>query len=152
MKINGKYELSREVELKLRNTVLKGIGAVVVIFALIIVSAFISQSKTGDTIATILDMIYMLLLLATIQTYSRATAQIRMEHARQAHKLHQYEQVIAALKPFVGRQSRFDIKGEAHYLLAYAAKQRKEDELLAYCKTFLVRFRKGEWAKKATRL
>jgi hypothetical protein len=150
------YELDPEAEESIRRVFLKGIGAVVVLLAMVVVVATLTRTRLGPTGATVSDAVAVALLYLTVITYSRAVAAKRLEVGREMRKQKRYDQVIAALIPFAGPgffgRSRFDKTGEAHYLLAESAMHLGEQALLSYCKAFLIAFRRGEWAEKAVGL
>lgn len=151
------YPLDPEHAEPLRRQLLKGVGAVVVMLAVTVLIAAILRPQTGTGAAFALDLVCIIALIVTVQSYSRGQAGLRMSLAREMNRQSRHDQVIALLLPFTqggllfGR-SRFDGTGEAHYLLAVAAAKLGEADLLARCQAFLARFRRGEWAKKASKL
>lgn len=154
MRLKGQYALTPEVEDTLRRTQQKGIGAVVLILVMVcIAGAFLPKPP----LQTVVVAVGTLSILFVVRTYSLAVANQRLTLGRLARKAQNAPAVIAALLPFASgglfnTRSRFDRTGEAHYLLAWAAKRENEAELLAYCQVFLAKFRKGEWSKKALKL
>lgn len=157
MKLNRRYEADPEQLEPVRKVYLKGLGATVVTFILVVFIGTLAHMYTSSTVSTIVDIFSVLALLIVIQTYSRGVAGARLVAAREMQKKGRQDQTLALLLPFINggvfnAKSRFDKTGEAMYRLAKAASVLGEEQLMVYCQAFLARFRKGEWAKKAAKL
>jgi hypothetical protein len=157
IKLNGEYALPPEDEAPLRRSTLKGVGAAVVVAAMVLFIAAVGGETLGPALSLARDVLGAIAILLVVHQYSKSVANQRMILAREYHRRNKPELVLAALLPFAQgglfmNRSRFDSTGEAHYLLAWAAKRCGEAELLTYSKEFLVRMRRGPWAKKALKL
>lgn len=157
MKVKGEYKLPTEAEEPIRRTALKQVGAVTILVCLIVISILVTAGRISQQLSLLRDVLGAMALLLVIRQYSLTTAVQRLLLARDYRKHNHPDKVLAALLPYTRTglfttRTQFDRTGEAHYLLGWAAKQCGEDEVLAYCKLFLSKFRKGEWAKKARKL
>jgi len=116
-----KAELSPENRQRLAHVTLKGVGAVVVVIALIAALATVLHLQTGDPLEPFFDAGAAILLFTTIRSYSRAAIQMRWRIAEEADGKDP-AQVVAALSPFLtpwGR--RIDRQGRARAMYAKAA-------------------------------
>ncbi|HEY0868618.1 MAG TPA: hypothetical protein VGE01_14635 [Fimbriimonas sp.] len=157
LRLSRDYPLPPEDEAPLRKSVQKGVGATVLVILIVLGVALVAGGKPGDPLTLLRDILGAVAILLVINQYSRGVAGQRLLLAREYRKRNEPERVLAALLPFARsgglfNRSRFDTTGEAHYLLAWSAKQCGETELLAYAKAFLGKFRRGQWAKKAAKL
>lgn len=153
MQVEGDYPLGDEARLQCQRVAKKGLGAATVVLVVFLGFAATPLRPSNPNGALVFDAIGIFLIFWTIQSYSRAVAVVRLELARSAKTP---DEVMAALLPFATPgflgKSRFDRTGEAHYLLAKAAKKLGEDQVVAYCKAFVLRFRRGEFSDKIRKL
>jgi hypothetical protein len=133
----------------LRKQFLKGVGAFVVLAAAYLCAIGLVGTRTGENLTTIIDVAAFFMMFLVVQTYSRALAALRLGLARTEQDP---LQVRLLLEPFRGFRSRFDRSGEAHYLLARAALELGDLEMVAQLVEFLRRFRRGEFSDKARSL
>jgi len=153
LQVEGDYPLGDEARLQCQRVAKKGLGAATVVLVVFLGFAATPLRPSNPNGALVFDAIGIFLIFWTIQSYSRAVAVVRLELARSAKTP---DEVMAALLPFATPgflgKSRFDRTGEAHYLLAKAAKKLGEDQVVAYCKAFVLRFRRGEFSDKIRKL
>jgi hypothetical protein len=153
LKVKGHYPLGDEARLQCQRVAKKGLGAATVVLVVFLGFAATPLRPSNPNGALAFDAFGIFLLFWTIQSYSRAVAVVRLELSRSAKTP---AEVMAALLPFATPgflgKSRFDRTGEAHYLLAKAAKKLGEDQVVAYCKAFVLRFRRGEFSDKIRNL
>jgi len=113
-------ELSEANRERLSRLSRKGLGAVVVVIALIAAGASALHLRTGDAAEPLFDAAAAILLFTVIRRYSAAVIQLRWTIARESEGKHP-DQVMAALAPFLtpwGR--RIDRKQQAAALYARA--------------------------------
>jgi hypothetical protein len=154
MRLAREYTPDPVLEEPVRRQFLKGVGAAVTVFALYLGAIAALGARTGEPAALAVDAAAVLGVLVVAQVYSRRVAERRVEAAREASRTGRFDQAIALLLPFaqagrINLRSRFDRTGEAHFLLAQAARQEGEEDLFRYCLVFLLRFRRGDWADRA---
>ena len=116
-----KPQLSPENRQRLAHVTQKGVGAVVVVIALIAASATALHLQTGDPLEPFFDAGAAILLFTTIRSYSKTTIQMRWRIAEEADGKDP-GQVMAALAPFLtpwGR--RIDRQGRARAMYTKAA-------------------------------
>jgi hypothetical protein len=132
---------------------LKGIGLLTTVIVLIVIVFFLIPPRFLGT-TMIPEIVATCTILLALQAVNRRLITCRKFYGFEAFKRKEFEGVIEALGPFLGRwllwpNARFDKSGEVLYMLTIAFIASDELPKARQITAYLTKYRANDWAQKA---